>query len=157
MPGAPDRPVKIGEAARRLGVGEATLRFYEREGLITPLRSAGGTRLYTPRHLRRLRAIVRLVEAGVSIDAIRALLVARRESDSGDAGSRRVAPLLAARLARIRERRRALQVLEEQLAEALRLVRQCRGCANRPDSRHCPDCPLGRAADERDLAALLWD
>jgi len=44
--------VKIGEAARRLGLPESTLRFYEQQGLLTPARSGGGTRLYHPRHLR---------------------------------------------------------------------------------------------------------
>lgn len=36
----------IGKAARRLGVAPSTLRRWEREGRIAPIRTAGGARRY---------------------------------------------------------------------------------------------------------------
>ena len=40
------RFVMISVVAERFGVHPQTLRMYEREGLLTPVRSAGNTRLY---------------------------------------------------------------------------------------------------------------
>ena len=50
----------IGEAAELLGVSRATLRIWEREQLISPRRTKGGHRLYTPTDVARMREIVRL-------------------------------------------------------------------------------------------------
>jgi len=50
----PDRPLKTGEAARFLGVHTCTLRKYEKAGLITPLRSPTGHRLYDLKDLTEL-------------------------------------------------------------------------------------------------------
>jgi excisionase family DNA binding protein len=45
--------VSIGEAAKILGVSVQTLRRWEREGKLVPLRTAGGTRRYELATLRR--------------------------------------------------------------------------------------------------------
>ena len=48
-------PLKIGEVARRAGVGVETLRFYERSGLLDrPARTEGGYRLYDAEALKTL-------------------------------------------------------------------------------------------------------
>ena len=47
-------PVSIGEAARIAGVSISTLRRWEKEGTITPLRTPGGQRRYTIATLKRL-------------------------------------------------------------------------------------------------------
>jgi DNA-binding transcriptional MerR regulator/quercetin dioxygenase-like cupin family protein len=60
-----DRPtsgalLRIGEAARRIGVSASALRLWERQGLVQPGRSRGGYRLYDAADLDRLRRIRRL-------------------------------------------------------------------------------------------------
>ena len=45
----------ISIAAELAGLHPQTLRIYEREGLIDPARSAGGTRRYSRRDIGRLR------------------------------------------------------------------------------------------------------
>lgn len=50
----------ISEAARLTGVSPGLLRLWEREGLITPQRTAGGHRFYTGEDLLRLRRITHL-------------------------------------------------------------------------------------------------
>jgi DNA-binding transcriptional MerR regulator len=45
---AEDGFVPIGELARRTGVATSALRYYERIGLLSPARRAGGKRHYTP-------------------------------------------------------------------------------------------------------------
>ena len=48
------RPLKVTEAAKRLGVSASTLRRREQEGLVTPDRGTGGARLYTQETLQKL-------------------------------------------------------------------------------------------------------
>ncbi len=63
MSGISDRPVyTIRIAAQMIGVHQQTLRAYEREGLLTPARSAGRQRLYSDDDIARLRVIRRLID-----------------------------------------------------------------------------------------------
>lgn len=62
----------IGEVSQRVGVSPQTLRAWEREELISPQRSEGGTRYYVEADLDRLRQIRRLRTAdGLNFAAIR--------------------------------------------------------------------------------------
>ena len=49
----------IGEVSRTVGVSPQTVRAWEREGLIAPLRSRKGTRYYTREDLERLQLLQR--------------------------------------------------------------------------------------------------
>ena len=49
-----DTFMRIGQAARQLGVHPYTLKRWERAGLVRPLRSPGGGRYYRQRDLARL-------------------------------------------------------------------------------------------------------
>jgi predicted site-specific integrase-resolvase len=49
-----DTFVRIGEAARRIGVHPYTLKRWEAAGLLRPLRTVSGTRFYRQRDLERL-------------------------------------------------------------------------------------------------------
>ena len=63
MSGISNRPVyTIRIAAQMIGVHQQTLRAYEREGLLTPARSAGRQRLYSDDDIARLRVIRRLID-----------------------------------------------------------------------------------------------
>lgn len=67
-----DRPVyMISVAAELAGVHPQTLRIYERKALIQPMRSPGGTRLYSDADIERLRLIQRLTqEEGVNLAGV---------------------------------------------------------------------------------------
>jgi len=72
----------IGKVAKSAGLGIETVRFYEREGLITPLaRSASNYRLYAADGIIRLRFIKRAKTLGFSLREIKELLFLR--SDPG--------------------------------------------------------------------------
>ena len=60
--------------ARRHSVHPQTLRIYEREGLVEPGRSAGGTRLYSGDDVTRLREIAALIDGGLNIAGIKRVL-----------------------------------------------------------------------------------
>jgi DNA-binding transcriptional MerR regulator len=55
-------------------VSQSSLRFLEREGLITPPRTAGGHRLYATADIQRVRRIKLWQAQGLSLDAIRGRL-----------------------------------------------------------------------------------
>jgi MerR family redox-sensitive transcriptional activator SoxR len=60
----------IGEVARRSGHATSAIRFYDAEGLIRSVRTAGGHRLF-PRHtLRRLAFIGSAQRVGLTLDEI---------------------------------------------------------------------------------------
>lgn len=64
----------IAVAGQLSGVPEATLRLFEAKGLLTPSRSAGGTRRYSDADITRLRRATDLRDAGVNIAGIRRVL-----------------------------------------------------------------------------------
>ena len=64
----------ISVASELSGIGPQTLRLYERWGLFTPSRTAGGTRRYSDDDLDRLRQITELVDQGVNLAGIARIL-----------------------------------------------------------------------------------
>lgn len=63
----------IDEVVRRTGLSSRALRFYEARGLIAPLRTHNGRRLYAAADLTRLHQIVALKKAGLSLGDIKRL------------------------------------------------------------------------------------
>jgi MerR family transcriptional regulator, heat shock protein HspR len=74
MPAANRGVYSITVAAELSGVAVQSLRLYERHGLLTPIRSDGGTRRYSADDLARLRRISELVAAGVNLAGIGRIL-----------------------------------------------------------------------------------
>jgi DNA-binding transcriptional MerR regulator len=69
------RAVRVGEAARLVGVRPSAMRFWEREGLVRPRRdAASGYRLYDRADVDRLHLIVVLRDAGYRPGDIRQVL-----------------------------------------------------------------------------------
>lgn len=74
----PDRGLYgIAVAAELVGSGPQNLRQYEARGLLTPQRTAGGTRRYSDNDLERLRDIARLLDAGLNLAGIEMVLALR--------------------------------------------------------------------------------
>ena len=91
--------LRIGEAARQVGVSPSALRLWERQGLVRPGRSTVGRyRLYSDADVEQLRSIrrLRLVER-VNAPGIRRLL---RRPPKTDAATMTGARLRAMRLGR---------------------------------------------------------
>lgn len=60
----------ISVASDLVGTGVQNLRAYERAGLLTPDRTTGGTRLYSPDDVARLRRIQRLLADGLNLAGV---------------------------------------------------------------------------------------
>jgi MerR family transcriptional regulator, heat shock protein HspR len=82
----------ISVAAELAGLHPQTLRIYEREGLLDPARSAGGTRRYSRRDIDKLAEICALAADGLNLAGIRRVLELQEETRQ-----------LQAELARLRE------------------------------------------------------
>jgi MerR family transcriptional regulator/heat shock protein HspR len=67
-------------AAELAGLHPQTLRIYEREGLLDPVRSAGGTRRYSRRDIGRLQEICALTADGLNLAGIRRVLEMQEET-----------------------------------------------------------------------------
>lgn len=77
------RYVMISAVAERFEIHPQTLRMYEREGLISPVRSAGNTRLYDEETLRRLETILTLTrDLGVNLAGVEVILNMREQLES---------------------------------------------------------------------------
>ena len=85
-------PLRIGEFARRVGVNPELLRAWERRyGVLQPVRSPGGFRLYTAEDAERVAHMRRALDEGLSAaEAARAALERAQPSDGilRDAGTR---------------------------------------------------------------------
>ncbi|CAL9465727.1 MerR family transcriptional regulator [Streptomyces sp. enrichment culture] len=94
--------MRIGELARRTGVSERSLRYYETQGLLRSDRTPGGHRDYPEAAVDRVIRIQELYAAGLHSDKIRQLLPCMRDADGGP--STRATPRLVADLTVERER-----------------------------------------------------
>jgi MerR family transcriptional regulator/heat shock protein HspR len=69
----------ISVAAELAGLHPQTLRIYEREGLVEPARSSGGTRRYSGDDVERLRLIATLTTAGLNLAGVKQVLALQEE------------------------------------------------------------------------------
>ncbi|MEL6828523.1 MAG: MerR family transcriptional regulator [Pseudomonadota bacterium] len=121
--------VAIGEASRLSGVSIETIRYYEREGIISKAgRTASGRRAYSDAEISELRFIKRCRELGFSIhDAVALRNLADAPSDACET----VEQLGRKHLSDVRAKLVELRQLEKALAELVA------NCTNKQS-----DCPM---------------
>ena len=77
--------VRIGELATRVGVSPTLLRAWERRyGLLRPIRTAGGFRLYGPDDERRVRAMQALLSSGLAARQAAEAVLSTPDPDPSD-------------------------------------------------------------------------
>ncbi|HWD12078.1 MerR family DNA-binding transcriptional regulator [Pseudochrobactrum sp. sp1633] len=101
----------ITELTREFGISTRTLRFYEDEGLIHPLRR-GRTRLFRPADRHLLKQIMRGKRLGFSIAEIHEIIQMYREPP-GEAGQLRLL------IKRVEEKREDLRQKRRDIDETL--------------------------------------
>lgn len=73
----------ISVVAEQFGIHPQTLRLYEREGLLTPSRTEGNTRLYSEDDLEQLETILSLTrDLGVNLAGVEIILNMRRKIEA---------------------------------------------------------------------------
>lgn len=109
--------LKIGEVARRTGIGIETLRFYERSGLLKPpARTMSGYRVYDDEAIERLDFIKRAQTLGFTLDEIRQII---NESAGGVSPCADVRSIMKRRLKELDERMAVMKRYRDELAEML--------------------------------------
>lgn len=73
--------LKLDELANRAGVSPRTVRYYIQRGLLPPAEFRGPDTAYDERHLHALRAIKRLQEDYLPLDAIASTLEGKTEAE----------------------------------------------------------------------------
>jgi MerR family transcriptional regulator/heat shock protein HspR len=113
-----DMPVYVISVAASLsGMHPQTLRGYERVGLVTPRRSAGGGRRYSMRDILALREIQRLSqEEGINLNGIKRILDLERELQQ----TRLLAAELHGEVARLRAELESTRAVAARLAHLRR-------------------------------------
>ncbi|MGH7354482.1 MAG: MerR family transcriptional regulator [Candidatus Rokuibacteriota bacterium] len=112
----------IGEAARRSGFTVKALRFYDRRGLLPPSgHRPSGYRLYGEADLHRLEFIRQAKTLGLTLEAIRELVVAARAP--GGTGTRaRLLRMLEERIAQTASQITTLTRLRKELQRRRRAL-----------------------------------
>ena len=125
--GGPARLMTIGEVARRSGFTIKALRFYERRGLLPPSgRTPGRYRLYGEADLHRLEFIRQAKALGLTLQAIRELVVSTRTQPRGTTRSR-LLRILAERIAQTGRQIATLTRLQQELERRRRTLARRRG------------------------------
>src|SRR5262245_230182 len=116
--GSSGKLLKIGEVARRTGIGIETLRFYERSGLLdAPVRTESGYRLYGNEAIETLEFIKRAQTLGFTLAEIKRII---NESLAGQSPCDEVREIVRARLADLDEQMKQMRRYRNALAATLR-------------------------------------
>lgn len=133
-----NKPLTIGEVARKAGVGVETIRFYERKGLIDePPRRESGYRQFPVETVARLRFIRQAKDLGFTLGEIKELLSLKhdRSAKSGE-----VKMKVESKINDIQSKISSLRKMENVLEG---LVNSCTGTG--PTS----ECPILEALDNK--------
>lgn len=124
--------LKVGELAKRAGVGAQTLHYYERFGLLPkPDRSVSNYRLYPADALRRVQFIKKAQSLGFTLEEIKEILGLREQGRApcrcvADVGKRHLQEL-DARIAALQEFRRELAAVVPKWEKKTSRQRKCAG------------------------------
>lgn len=117
----------IGDLAQQLNVTPRTIRYYEERGLIRPLRSSSGQRVYSKRDRGRLKLILRAKKAGFDLEESRAVLDLYDTLPSDKlkkAQAAKLEPMLQRRIRELDEQIAELSAIRQELADNLAFVQQ---------------------------------
>ena len=119
-----------GQIARHTNLKAETVRYYETCGLLhSPARSAGGHRIYTEDHAKKLIFIRRCRELGFTVNEITALIDLSEEHHKSCS---RVRDVTATHLVAVKQKITDLKKMERVLQK---MVHQC-------DATSSPECPI---------------
>lgn len=139
------------------GCTPRTVRYYERQGLLTAERSAGGHRLFDPGQLDRLEFIISLREAGWSLEEITTFLSVRENGTASRESATRLTSLISDQIKRLERKLEVLARLREDLVATRDLLPTCVACTEIEGPVSCGDCSRLPASGELPRAfRLTW-
>jgi MerR family transcriptional regulator, copper efflux regulator len=133
--------MRVGELAKAVGKTVRAMHLYEELGLLEPdARSEGGFRLYGVAAIDRIRWIVKLQAIGFTLAEIQGFVSDFHGAESGRDATARVRALFIEKQVQIREQVIQLQVIENDLCEALAYLDSCQSCSVELTPAECGTC-----------------
>ncbi|HTL37014.1 MAG TPA: MerR family transcriptional regulator [Kofleriaceae bacterium] len=137
----PQKLMRVGELAKAVGKTVRAMHLYEELGLLEPrARSEGGFRLYGPEAVDRIHWIVKLQAIGFTLAEIQGFVRDFQSAGSAPEASARVHALFLEKQQNIREQITQLQVIENDLSEALAYLDSCQPCSSDYAPTECGAC-----------------
>lgn len=139
-----DKLLTTGEMARLSNSTLRTVRFYEEEGILRPVkRTDGGHRLFDRGELDRLLFISDLRMAGLSLDEIKEILELKKASSTAKDAAQEVRRIFGARIQELHEKLAVLTRLRDEFARTSESIASCLGCQdNESFPEGCRDCSV---------------
>src|SRR4051794_30957536 len=133
--------MRVGELAKAVGKTVRAMHLYEELGLLEPrARSEGGFRMYGPEAIDRIHWIVKLQAIGFTLAEIQGFVRDFQGAESGREATERVRALFVEKQSQIRDQITQLQVIENDLSEALTYLDSCQTCTDDYAPTACGDC-----------------
>ncbi|TPE53334.1 Zn(2+)-responsive transcriptional regulator [Maribrevibacterium harenarium] len=137
--------LRIGELAKQFQINTDTLRFYDKQGLLSPSgQSDSGYRLYSDRDIKTLGFILRAKGVGFSLTDIKTLLSIEVDKANNECSD--VKELVDDKLQQVTEKIAELQAFQRSLA---RLSSACCG-----GHESAEDCTILQALESEDFAII---
>jgi MerR family transcriptional regulator, copper efflux regulator len=125
-----DKLLRVGEVAKTAGKTVRAIHLYEELGLLRPVsRTSGGFRLFGADAVDRINWITKLQAIGFSLSEIQGFVQDFEAAASGRTATARVREIFGAKLEEVRQQITQLQVIENDLVEALDYLESCQACA----------------------------
>ncbi|HLU67723.1 MAG TPA: MerR family transcriptional regulator [Kofleriaceae bacterium] len=141
LPASEARLLRVGELAKAVGKSVRAIHLYEELGLLQPVsRTAGGFRLFRADAVDRINWITKLQAIGFSLTEIQGFVREFEGADSGRTAAARVREVFQDKLRQIRNSLAQLQVIENDLVEALEYLESCQHCAPSFRPHECRSC-----------------
>ena len=133
--------MRVGELAKAVGKTVRAMHLYEELGLLEPrARSEGGFRMYGPEAVDRIHWIVKLQAIGFTLAEIQGFVRDFQSAGSAPEATARVRALFTQKQSQIREQIMQLQVIENDLSEALTYLDSCQTCTDDYAPKACGEC-----------------
>jgi MerR family transcriptional regulator, copper efflux regulator len=139
--GKEEKLMRVGELAKAVGKTVRAMHLYEELGLLDPDgRSEGGFRLYNASAVDRIQWIIKLQAIGFTLAEIQGFVREFRDAHSGREASSRARDVFVAKVTSIREQIAQLQMIENDLLEAVSYLDSCQTCSTHLAPSECGSC-----------------
>lgn len=146
-----------GDMARRTRNTLRTVRFYEEEGLITPVeRTRGGHRLFDEDQLHKLELITDLRDVGLALPVIKEVFRIKQDCGNASDASLQVKAFLASQLQRMQDQITLLTRLRDDFQSAMDVFHECESCKEEWIRRRCSSCQVMAREALPSNVRMLW-
>lgn len=147
-PSAHPEQCTVGETARLAKCTVRAVRFYEQQGLLSCVERTGGHhRRYSRTEVERLRTIIALRRAGMSLTSIRQLFLVRTSHTNGAEAAQQLSVALERQIASLSARLEHIDAIKRDLEDLYRTLQACKDCRASNFPSACTECQVVAGSD----------